>query len=140
MLALRQRLQRPSGEPLLAALAATLATLAIAVFAERRLGGVGLFVPLLLVGAVLLVRRPIAAVALAVAMPILCEGPTFGIPVMTKLYNPVFKQLTALDLLVALAAIAVALDLIRRGGSRTCRPRSASRCCWSRSRWRPASP
>ncbi|HKG02076.1 MAG TPA: O-antigen ligase family protein, partial [Conexibacter sp.] len=67
-----------------------------------------------LVAAALLVRRPIAAVSLAVAMPILCEGPTFGIPAMTKLYNPVFKQLTALDLLVAFAALAVALDLIRR--------------------------
>jgi O-antigen ligase len=98
MLTLRQRLQGYWAESLLAALAATIATLTIAVFAERRLGGAGLFVPLLLVAAALLVRRPIAAVSLAVAMPILCEGPTFGIPAMTKLYDPVFKQLTALDL------------------------------------------
>ncbi|HKG37401.1 MAG TPA: O-antigen ligase family protein [Conexibacter sp.] len=114
MLALRQRLRGYWVESLLGALAATIATLAIAVFAERRLGAAGLFVPLLLVAAALLVRRPIAAVSLAVAMPILCEGPTFGIPVMTKLYNPVFKQLTALDLLVAFAVVAVGLDLIRR--------------------------
>ncbi|MFL5818647.1 MAG: O-antigen ligase family protein [Conexibacter sp.] len=114
MLTLRQRLRGYWVESLLAALAATLATLAIAVFAERRLGGAGLFVPLILVAAALLVRRPIAAVSLAVAMPILCEGPTFGIPAMTKLYDPVFKQLTALDLLVAFAALAVALDLVRR--------------------------
>jgi O-Antigen ligase len=114
MLTLRQRLRGYWVESLLAALAATIATLAIAVFAERRLGGAGLFVPLILVAAALLVRRPIAAVSLAVAAPILCEGPTFGIPAMTKLYNPVFKQLTALDLLVAFAVLAVALDLIRR--------------------------
>jgi O-antigen ligase len=114
VLALRQRLRSHQLETLLLALTATAATLAIAVFAERRLGGAGLFVPLLLVGAVLLVRWPTAAVALAVAAPIVCEGPTFGIPAMTKLYDPLLKQLTALDVLVALAVLAVALDLIRR--------------------------
>jgi O-Antigen ligase len=114
VLALRQRLRSHHVESLLSALAATIATLAIAVFAERRIGGAGLFVPLFLVGAVLLLRRPLAAVALAVAAPIVCEGPTFGIPAMTKLYQPVFKQLTALDMLVAFAVLAVALDLIRR--------------------------
>ena len=114
MLALRQRLRSQQVESLLAALGATVATLAIAVFAERRLGGAGLFVPLLLVGAVLLVRRPVAAVAIAVAAPIVCEGPTFGIAAMTKLYDPVFKQLTALDVLVAFAVVAVGLDLVRR--------------------------
>jgi hypothetical protein len=114
VLALRQRLRGQQAEALLVALTATVATLTIAVFAERRLGGTGLFVPLLLAGAVLLVRRPVAAVALAVAAPIVCEGPTFGIPAMTKLYDPVFKQLTALDVLVAFALLAVALDLVRR--------------------------
>ncbi len=114
MLELRHRLRGLNAESLLAAFGAALATLAIAVFAERRIGGAGLFVPLLLVGAVLLVRRPIAAVSVAVVMPVLCEGPTFGIPLMTKLYNPVFKQLTALDLLVILAVVAVGLDLVRR--------------------------
>jgi O-antigen ligase len=114
MLALRQRLHGFWIESLLAALAATIATLTIAVFAERRLGGIGLFIPLILVAAVLLLRRPVAAVATAVAMPILCEGPTFGIPVMTRLYSTVYKQVTTLDVLVLLAGIAVGLDLIRR--------------------------
>ncbi|HEU4703026.1 MAG TPA: O-antigen ligase family protein, partial [Conexibacter sp.] len=114
MLTLRQRLRSHQIEALLVALTATLATLAIAVFAERRMGGAGLFVPLLLVGALLLIRWPVAAVSTAVAAPIVCEGSTFGVGAMTKLYDPVFKQLTALDLLVALALAAVALDLIRR--------------------------
>ena len=114
MLALRQRLRRHQIEALLVALTATLATLAIAVFAERRMGGTGLFVPLLLVCAVSLMRWPLAAVSLAVAAPIVCEGSTFGIPVMTKLYDPVFKQLIALDVLVILALVAVGLDLLRR--------------------------
>jgi hypothetical protein len=114
VVAVRQRLRGLALEPLLAALGAALATLAIAVFAERRIGSAGLFVPLLLVAVVLLVRRPIAAVATAVALPILCEGPTFGIPVMTRLYDPIFKQLTPLDGLVGLAVVAVALDLVRR--------------------------
>ncbi|HEX7291135.1 MAG TPA: hypothetical protein VF250_08425, partial [Conexibacter sp.] len=113
MLALRQRLRGQQLETLLVALTASLATLAVAIFAERRLGGAGLFVPLLLVGAVLLVRQPLATVALAVAAPVVCEGSTFGIPAMTKLYDPVFKQLTALDALVGFAVLAVALDLIR---------------------------
>src|SRR6478672_1313337 len=112
MLALRHRFRGFAVESLLAALAATTATLAIAVFAERRLGGAGLFVPLLLVAAVLLVRRPVAAVATAVTLPIVCEGSTFGIHAMTKLYDPVFKQLTTLDLLVILAVVAVGLDVV----------------------------
>jgi O-antigen ligase len=114
VLTLRQRLRSHQVETVLATLAATITTLTIAVFAERRLGGAGLFAPLFLVGAVLLVRWPLASVALAVAAPIVCEGPTFGIPAMTKLYNPVFKQLTALDVLVGFAVLAVALDLLRR--------------------------
>lgn len=114
MLALRQRLRGVWLESLLPALLATVATLAIALFAERRLGGAGLFVPLALIAAVLLVRRPLAAVATAVVAPVVCEGSTFGIPVMTHLYDRVYKQLTALDLLVILAGVAVGGDLIRR--------------------------
>jgi hypothetical protein len=114
VVALRQRLSGVWFESLLAALGAGVATLAIAVFAERRLGGVGLFVPLILVGVVLLLRRPVVAVTTAVALPILCEGPTFGIPLMTHLYDRVYKQLTALDALVLLAGIAVGVDLVRR--------------------------
>ncbi|HEX4804704.1 MAG TPA: O-antigen ligase family protein [Conexibacter sp.] len=114
MLALRQRLRGFWAESLLAALLATVATLAIAVFAERRLGGVGLFVPLIVVGVVVLLRRPVVAVAAAVALPIVCEGPTFGISVMTHLYDHVYKQLTALDVLVLLAGGAVGADLVRR--------------------------
>ncbi len=114
MLALRQRLRGAWVEALAPALLATVATLAIALFAERRLGGAGLFVPLALIAVVLLVRRPLVAVATAVVAPAVCEGPTFGIPVMTHLYDHVYKQLTALDLLVILAGVAVGADLIRR--------------------------
>src|SRR6185312_44491 len=114
MIALRQRLRGYWAESLVAALLAAVATLAIAVFAERRLGGVGLFVPLILVGVVVLLRRPLVAVAIAVVAPIVCEGSTFGIPVMTHLYDRVYKQLTALDVLVVLAGVAVGADLVRR--------------------------
>jgi len=114
VLALRQRLRGAWVEALLPALLATVATLAIALFAERRLGSAGLFVPLALIVVVLLVRRPLAAVATAVVAPVVCEGTTFGIPVMTHLYDHVYKQLTALDLLVILAGVAVGGDLIRR--------------------------
>jgi O-antigen ligase len=114
MSAIRRKLHGGAdAEPLLAALAATLATLALAVFGERRLGTVGLLLPLVLVVAVVLVRRPIAAVATAVGLAIVCEGPTFGIPVMTRLYQDVYRSLTPLDGLVALALVAVAADLLR---------------------------
>lgn len=114
MVAIRQRLRGVWVESLLAAFLATVATLAIALFAQRRLGGTGLFVPLILVAAVLLIRRPVAAVATAIALPVICEGPTFGIHAMTHLYDSVYKQLTALDALVILAVVAVVVDLIRR--------------------------
>jgi O-antigen ligase/polysaccharide polymerase Wzy-like membrane protein len=113
MLALRQRFRSVAVESLLIALAAAAATLAIALFAERRLGGAGLFVPLILVAVVLLVRRPVAAVATAVALPVLCEGSTFGISAMTKLYSHLYHELTFLDAFVLLAVVAVAIDLVR---------------------------
>jgi hypothetical protein len=114
MLALRHRLRSVAVESLLAALVAASATLAIALFAERRLGGAGLFIPLVLVVIVLLIRRPVAAVATAVALPVLCEGSTFGIPVMTRLYHHLYHELTFLDALVLVAGVAVAADLVRR--------------------------
>jgi O-antigen ligase len=114
MSAIRSKLQGGAGaEPLLAALAATLATLALALFGERRFGTPGLLLPLLLVIAVTLVRRPVAAVATAVGLAIVCEGPTFGVPVMTRLYQDVYRGLTPLDALVGLALVAVAADLLR---------------------------
>lgn len=114
MVAIRERLRGVWVESLLAATLAFVATLAIALFAQRRLGGAGLFIPLVVVGAFLLIRRPVAAVATAVVLPVICEGPTFGIPVMTHLYDTIYKQLTALDALVILAVVAVVVDLIRR--------------------------
>jgi O-antigen ligase len=114
MLALRHRLRSVAIEPLLIALAAGFATLAIALFAERRLGGAGLFVPLILVAIVLLIRRPVAAVATAVVLPVLCEGSTFGISPMTKLYSHLYHELTFLDAFVVFAVVAVAIDLVRR--------------------------
>lgn len=112
--AVRRRLQTSTAvEPVLAALAATFATLALAVFGERRLGLTGLLLPLALVVVVMLVRRPVAAVATAVSLAILFEGRTFGVPGMDKLYDDAFQGLTPLDGLVALALVAVALDLVR---------------------------
>lgn len=114
MASARRRLQTSTVvEPLLAASAATFATLAIAVFGERRLGLTGLLLPLALVVAISLVRRPVAAVATTVVLAILCEGRTFGVPLMPRLYDDTFQGLTPLDGLVALAVMAVALELIR---------------------------
>jgi putative inorganic carbon (HCO3(-)) transporter len=114
MVAVRRRLHGAfTAESLLAAFAATLATLALAIFGERRLGLAGLLLPLALALAVILIRRPVAAVATAVALPIVCEGPTFGVPLMQRLYDDVFRGLAALDALVLLAILAVAADVLR---------------------------
>jgi hypothetical protein len=100
-------------EAALTAGAATLATGALAIFGERRLGGGGVLLPLALVLVVLLLRRPLAAVATAITLAVVCEGPSFGIPAMTKLYKEVYKGFTPLDMLVLLAGVAVVFDIIR---------------------------
>lgn len=112
--ALRHRHPTLSGsETLLTAAAATLATGALAVFGERRIGAAGLLLPLALVLVVILLRRPLAAVATAVTLAVVCEGSSFGIPVMTKLYKEVYKGFTPLDMLVLVAVVAVVFDIIR---------------------------
>jgi O-antigen ligase len=112
---LARRLRLESGEFAAAATAVT-ATLLIALLAVHKAGTAGLLAPVGLVAAVILLRRPTAAVSLVVALAVLCEGPTFGFLHFTShLYDQVYKGLTPLDGLVALAVLAVGMDLIAHG-------------------------
>ena len=113
-----RRLQLPAldrRELLLGAGAAALTAL-IALGGVHKLGAAGLLAPLAVVAVVALVARPLFASCLVVGLTILCEGPSFGILKFTShLYMNVYKYATLLDLLVVMAILAVAIELVRSG-------------------------
>jgi hypothetical protein len=104
---------RQDAEVILTAVAATVGTLALALFGVRRLGTIGLFAPLAIVLVVILLRRPVAAVAFTVALAVLFEGPSFGVSFTAELYKQFYKGLTPLDVVVVLAILAVGIDILR---------------------------
>jgi O-antigen ligase len=102
------------GELRLAA-ALSCATALLAFLAARKDGTAGLLAPLALAVVLILLYRPIVLVGLVVILAAVCEGPTFGLLHFTSnLYVEVYKGLTPLDLLVALAVASVGIDAIRR--------------------------
>ncbi len=110
MVARRLGLER--GELVAAALASAL-TLLVALLATRKAGPAGLLAPVALVALAILLRRPAVFVTLVVILVAVCEGPTFGLLRFTShLYDQIYKGLTPLDALVALAVVAVGVDLI----------------------------
>ena len=95
---------------------AVAATGVVALAASYKLGAAGLLVPLGIVLLLILLRRPVATVALVVGLIVMCEGPTFGILTFTsRLYTKIYGDLGVLDVLVAVAALAVGMDLLRTG-------------------------
>jgi hypothetical protein len=73
-----------------------------------------LLAPLAAVGLVVVLGRPLVMMTMVVGATIVCEGPGFGLFTFTEnLYAHVVKDLTVLDLLVALAILSVALDIMR---------------------------
>jgi O-Antigen ligase len=111
-----RRLRLPAlggGEALLAAALAALTAL-IAFAGVHELGTTGLFLPLLLVLAGIMLSRPLAAITLVVGLAILCEGESFGLLTFAShLYTQVYRDISLLDVLVALAILAVGLDILR---------------------------
>lgn len=100
------------------AVAATVATALLALLVSHRVGGLGILAPLAVVLVAIAVLRPLLTVTVVVGLTVLCEGPSFGILTFSShLYVQVYKDVSALDLLVVLAVFAVALDLIRSGRS-----------------------
>ncbi|NLT07653.1 MAG: hypothetical protein GXY03_15295 [Solirubrobacterales bacterium] len=116
MAAVRRSLRGLGGsDAALVAAAATAAVAALALFGERRFGAPGLALPLVVGAALVLFRRPVAAVAVAVALPVLAEGESFGVGPMTALYTDLIRGLTPLDGLVLFALASVAFDVVRTG-------------------------
>ncbi len=96
----------------LLAIGITIAAGALAFVGARRFGLEGVALPLVLLGAVMLVTRPFAALATVSALTVLLEGPASDGPGQ-RIYEQAFASLTPLDLLIALTALAVLLDAVR---------------------------
>jgi hypothetical protein len=100
-------------EATLAAAAMALTAL-LALAGIHKLGAAGLLAPLAVVAVAILLTRPLLAVCVVVGLTIMCEGPTFGLLTFTThFFVHVYKYLTLLDLLVAIAVLAVAIDVVR---------------------------
>ncbi|HEY1688521.1 MAG TPA: O-antigen ligase family protein [Solirubrobacteraceae bacterium] len=100
------------GNETLKAIAAAAAAAAISYAGMHKFGAVGMLAPVAVALAALLLMRPLAAITLLVALTILCEGPTFGfLGITSHLYDQVYKGLTPLDMLVAVAIAAVGIDI-----------------------------
>ncbi len=105
----------PRRELLICTLATGLVAL-ISLAGIHKFGFAGLALPLIIALVVALLMRPVAAVVLVVVLTVLIEVSDFGIlPATEQLYTIGFKDITLVDGLVALAVIAVALDVIRTG-------------------------
>ena len=108
-------LRSPDRREFLTAGIAALLTALVILAAGHKLGNTtALFVPLGIVLVVIVLMRPVLAVALAAGVAILCEGPAFGLLTpLGHVYDTFYKRLTPLDALVALAVLAVGLDMLR---------------------------
>jgi hypothetical protein len=90
------------------------ATVVLGLLATKKLGLVGLAGALVLALAVILIRKPLVTVMLVTGLAVLCEGSSFGILTFTShLYSQAYKDLSVLDMLVALAILSVAVDVLR---------------------------
>ncbi len=116
MVAWRVRLRGLAHGELSIAAAAAVGTMLLAYAGSHKLGTPGLALPLAVLLAVILMRKPIVMVTLLAGLAILCEGPTFGLFGFTsQLYNQLYKGLTGLDVLVALTVVSVLLEVMRSG-------------------------
>jgi hypothetical protein len=110
----RLRLPALAGGELLAAGVLAGAVALIGLLGVQRLGSVGLLAPLALALVAVMLSRPLAAVTLVVALAVICEGPSFGLLTFSQhLYTQVYRDISLLDVLVALAILAVGLDMLR---------------------------
>ncbi len=111
----RLRVAAPDGRELLLTAVAAGLTALLAFAGIHKLGTPGLLVPVAVVLACILLSRPLWAVTLVVGLAIVCEGPQFGILTFAShLYIQVYGDISMLDVLVALAVLAVGIDVLRR--------------------------
>jgi len=111
----RLNLRATDGREVLTAVAAAIATALIVLAVHHKVhSAVALVVPLVLVLVVIVLMRPVLAVTIALVVPILLEGPAFGLfSFVAHVYDPFYKRLTPVDALVVLAIASVALDMLR---------------------------
>jgi O-antigen ligase len=111
----RLHLRSVDGREALTAVLASVATALIILIAHRKVSPtLALMAPLALTLVVIVLMRPLLAVGIAVVVPILFEGPTFGLLTFTQhIYDPFYKRITPVDALVILAVASVALEMIR---------------------------
>jgi O-antigen ligase len=89
-------------------------TLLVGFASVHKIGAAGLLVPLVLVLALTLLRNPLVTAVSVIGLVVLCEGSSFGILTVTsKLYGQLYRDISILDVLVALVVAAVAIDVIR---------------------------
>ena len=70
--------------------------------------------PLALAVLVIVLMRPLLAVSIAIVVPILFEGASFGLfTTLQHVYDPFYKRITPVDALVLIAVASVALDMLR---------------------------
>lgn len=99
---------------LAAALAVATAVLVYAGAAKTGSPLMGVLAPLAVVLVVIALRSAVMSTAIVFVLAVLFEGPTFGYLHFTAhLYEQVYKGMTPLDMLVAIAIAAVGIDLLR---------------------------
>ncbi len=111
----RLHLRAVDGREALTAVIASVATALIILIAHHKVSPtLALLAPLALALVVIVLMHPLLAVGIAVVVPILFEGPTFGLFTFTQhIYDPFYKRITPVDALVVLAVASVALEMIR---------------------------
>ena len=109
------RLRAIDGREALTAAVASIATALIILIAHRKLDStLALLAPLALALVVVVLMRPLLAVGLALVVPILFEGASFGLFTgLAHIYDPFYKRITPVDALLVLAVVSVALDVLR---------------------------
>jgi O-antigen ligase len=114
MIARRRLFLELTGGELRTAAVAVCVTLVLTIAAMDKVGAKGLLFPVAAAVAIVLLLRPLTAIAITVLLTIVAEGPTFGLFTFTKhLYDDLHKGLSPLDLVLWLAVASVALDMIR---------------------------
>lgn len=88
-------------------------TAVVGLLATEKLGLTGLFATLALVVVVILIGKPWFMTIAVTGLVVLCEGSSFGILTFTShLYSQAYKDLSVLDILVALVVLSVAVDML----------------------------
>jgi O-antigen ligase len=103
------------GREVLTAAAAAIATALMIIVAGRKVSPtLALLAPLGIALVVIVLMRPVLAVGIALVVPILLEGESFGLfTSLAHVYDPIYKHLTVVDALAVLAVASVALEMIR---------------------------